>query len=68
MPSQEQLFYKAHRQIADANETFLELVKDGMTREELQRNIERRPALWSRYSHWLPNLPSRAAGTTAAAH
>jgi hypothetical protein len=55
------MFYQEHRKIADANLTFLELVADGMTREELQRNIERRPSLWSRYEHWLPKLPSRAA-------
>lgn len=69
MPTQEQMFYQAHRQIADANETFLELVKDGMTREELQRNIERRPALWSRYANWLEVLPSnQAAAAPATVH
>lgn len=61
MPTQEQLFYQAHRQIADANETFLEMVKEGLTREELQRNIERRPSLWARYENWLSKLPSSTA-------
>lgn len=65
MPTQEQMFYQAHRQISDANETFLELVADGLTREELQRNIERRPSLWARYSNWLEKLPSSQASTPA---
>jgi hypothetical protein len=54
------MFYQAQRRAADTNETFLELVKDGLTREELQRNIERRPALWSRFETWLTTLPSSA--------
>ncbi|MHB1666098.1 hypothetical protein [Thiomonas sp.] len=58
MPSQLQLFYRAHRDIADGNLLFLEMVHDGMTREDLARNIERRPQLWSRFSHWLARLPS----------
>ena len=57
--TQLQMFYAAHRRIAEANETFLELVKEGLTREELARNIERRPALWQRFEHWLPVLPSQ---------
>lgn len=60
-PTQAQTYYAAERRAADANRTFLELVADGMTREELARNIERRPALWSRFENWLPVLPSRDA-------
>ena len=52
------MFYKAERKSAEVNETFLELVKSGLTREELARCIERRPSLWKRYEHWLPHLPS----------
>jgi len=66
MPTQEQMFYQAHRQLADTNLLFLELVKDGLTREELQRNIERRPSLWERYSNWLEKLPSKAEAATPA--
>jgi len=58
-PTQMQLFYQAHRRIADANETFLELVASGMTREDLQRNIGRRPQLWGRFNNWLDVLPSK---------
>jgi hypothetical protein len=62
--TQEQMFYQAQRRVADANEIFLELVTTGLTCEELQRNIERRPALWSRYANWLPVLPSSAVPMT----
>lgn len=56
---QVRMFYAASRQIADTNLMFLTLVEEGLTREELQRNIERRPGLWQRFEHWLPNLPSK---------
>ena len=57
--TQLQMCYAAHRRIAETNNTFLELVKEGMTREELARNIERRPALWQRFVNWLSVLPSK---------
>lgn len=56
--TQEQMFYAASRQIADTNLQFLELVKDGMTREELAKNIARRPHLWTRFEGWLDRLPT----------
>lgn len=59
MGTQLQMFYAANRQVAETNNAFLELVKEGMTREELARNIERRPALWQRFDNWLPVLPRR---------
>ncbi len=59
MKSQLQIFYEEQRKISESNQTFLELVADGMTREELARNIERRPVLWSRFASWLEKLPSR---------
>ena len=40
------------------NDLFLILVQDGLTREELQENITRRPHLWEPFSHWLGRLPS----------
>lgn len=58
MKSQMQIFYEEQRKIGDANQTFMELVKGGMTREELARNIARRPVLWSRFTSWLDQLPS----------
>lgn len=59
--TQEQMFYAAERRAAETNQQFLELVADGMTREELQHCIERRPALWRRFDGWLDKLPSKAA-------
>jgi hypothetical protein len=49
------------RRNAEVTQTFLELVDDGMTKEELARNIERRPALWGRFYNWLELLPSKKA-------
>ena len=54
---QMQIYREQHRRICDANETFLELVKNGMTRAELEKNIAKRPGLWSRFSNWLDKLP-----------
>lgn len=61
MPSQEQMYYAAERSSAEVNLQFLEFVKDGLTREELQTNIDRRPSLWGRFSTWLEKLPSSTA-------
>jgi hypothetical protein len=55
--TQEQMFYTASRRSADANQGFLNLVADGMTKQELEKNIARRPALWGRWSNWLAVLP-----------
>ena len=59
-PTQLQIFYQEQRAIAGVNETFMDLVRDGMTREELSKNIARRPSLWSRFSNFLEVLPSSA--------
>lgn len=59
-PTQRDLYYQAVRRAAEVDKTFLEFVEDGMTREELARNIERRPQLWGRFSNWLDKLPSSA--------
>lgn len=58
-PTQVQMFYMACRHNATINEDFLFLVANGMTQEELVRNIERRPSLWARFANWVPKLPSR---------
>ena len=60
--TQFQLYELARRRIAEANMAFLELVNhptNPLTREDLARNIERRPDLWSRYAGFLDTLPSR---------
>lgn len=55
--TQYQMFYEEQHKIADADHLFMELVRDGLTRAELQAAINRRPALWERYENWLPVLP-----------
>lgn len=64
VPTQVQLFYEEGRKINQTHEVFFELVRDGMTREELARNIQRRPALWGRYSSWLQVLPATSSLAT----
>lgn len=61
MKSQLQIFYEEQRKIGETSKTFLALVEDGMTREELARNIERRPSLWGRFAGFLDQLPSGAS-------
>ena len=47
------------KELGELNELFLALVEQGLTRETLEANIERRPALWGRWSHYLTTLPSK---------
>lgn len=54
---QEFLYYKAWRQMTDSNDTFLELVADGLTKRELAKNIERRPEVWKRFEGFMAHLP-----------
>jgi hypothetical protein len=56
--NQHQLYWKAHRNISDANITFLEMVKDGLTSNELSKLIVKRPALWKRFDSWISKLPN----------
>jgi hypothetical protein len=58
MRTQREILNHVERQSFEVNELFLEFVRDGLTREELARNIERRPALWRRFEGWLDKLPS----------
>lgn len=63
MLTQAQHFELARRNLAGANETFMELVNhptNPLTREDLAANIARRPSLWGRYAGFLDKLPSRA--------
>ena len=57
MPTQVQMYYHASRAAAEINETFLELVKGGMTKQDLETNIKRRPGLWERFAGWADKLP-----------
>lgn len=58
MKTQIQIYLEAQRKIADTNNTFLQFVEEGMTRNELENLIKRRPSLWGRFEHWLDKLPS----------
>lgn len=54
--TQLQHYYKSQRKIADINNTFMDMVKNGLSKKELQMNINRRPELWGRFSNWLDKL------------
>lgn len=58
-PGQAQMYYASVERSAAADKTFLTLVQSGMTKRDLQLNIERRPSLWGRYSNWLNKLPEQ---------
>lgn len=56
------MFYEASRLNAERDATFMELVNhptNPLTREDLEANIRRRPALWQRYAGFLDKLPRR---------
>ena len=59
-----QMYYAAERRAADANATFMFLLREVITREELAQNIERRPMTWDRFSGYLDKLPSSATPVT----
>lgn len=56
--TQMQMFYTEQRKLGDRNIQFLEMVKDGLTREELRALIDKRPAYYGTYENWLGKLPS----------
>jgi hypothetical protein len=57
MKTQQQMFYEAADNFARSCELFSDMVKDGLTKSELQRLIAKRPLLWGKFSHWLDILP-----------
>lgn len=57
MKTQIQLYWSEHQKNAEINNFFLELVKDGLTKDELKKLIEKRPSLWKRFEGWLEKLP-----------
>jgi hypothetical protein len=54
-------FYQRQHEIAERCLLFHEFVEDGLTREELEALIEKRPSVWGMFSEWLENLPSGGA-------
>lgn len=59
MTKEQLLTDQVKRRDATINNLFLEFVDDGLTREELQENIKRRPQVWSRFASFLEQLPSK---------
>ena len=58
--TQAQHYEMARRKLADANNTFMEMVnskENPLTRSQLEKLIEHRPALWGKFSNWLDRLP-----------
>lgn len=60
--TQKQHFHDSHKKVADADKLFLFFVSDGLTAEQLQKNIDRRPSIWGKYSSWLKVLPQKEKG------
>jgi hypothetical protein len=57
MKTQQQMFYESANNFARSCELFSDMVKDGLTKSELQRLIAKRPSSWGKFSHWLDILP-----------
>jgi len=47
-------FHDAHRRLADADATFMEVMRgpNPLTPEEVRALIDRRPGLWGRFEKW----------------
>lgn len=63
MKTQKQMFRDAEQIAADRDNTFMELVNhptNPLTREDLEKNIARRPSLWKRYEGFLDKLPLKS--------
>ena len=56
MTAEEQMYWGAFNRSARANEAFLVLIKDGLTKRELTALIEKRPALYGRFENWISKL------------
>ena len=59
--SQLQIYREVERKIANLNEAFMDLVREGLTRDDLEILIEKRPELYERFSNFLNVLPRRQA-------
>jgi hypothetical protein len=58
-PTQAQMFYQAHDQIAQANQQFMDMIKDPvnpLTNADLTALVEKYPRRWSRYSGYIGKL------------
>ena len=60
MKTQFQMFYEAHRRIADLNNAFMDLVPDAsnpMTKQDLERLIARWPEKYGMFVEFLKAMP-----------
>ena len=57
--SQLQIYREVERKIANLNEAFMDLIREGLTREDLEMLIDKRPELYGRFSNFLNVLPRR---------
>ncbi|MBU3743788.1 MAG: hypothetical protein FGM61_04470 [Sediminibacterium sp.] len=57
MITQQQIQQQQQQKISNMNRLFVEMVQDGMTRNDLENCIKLRPQLWGRFSHWMSILP-----------
>jgi hypothetical protein len=53
MKTQTQIFYQESRKLSDANQAFMECIKNGLNKRELRQLIEKRPSVWGKFSNWL---------------
>lgn len=56
--AQKAMFYKSSRYTSELTELIGEMVDSGLTKEELAKNIERRPELWGKWEYLMDSLPS----------
>ena len=58
VPTQEQMFYQAQRNIADLNEGVMDMIRNGeITNADLAALIKKRPATYGRFDGFLGKLP-----------
>jgi hypothetical protein len=53
MKTQTQIFYQESRKLSDANQAFMECIKNGLKKRELSQLIEKSPSVWGKFSNWL---------------
>lgn len=64
MKTQLQIFYEEERKIGEANELFMEMVRDGtMTNQCLAAMIKRRPHKWGRFAGFTGKLKDEGVTT-----
>lgn len=59
MKTQLQLYWEAERRLAARNQAFMDAVNEGMTSDELEKIIKRRPEVWGIYADWVKILKER---------